>query len=96
MEYYSPIQRNRIVSFAEIWMDLQTVILSMYCILYVLILYINAYMQNLEKLYRWTYLQSWSRDTDIESKYMDTKAGKGGSGSNSKSEIGVYTLLFME
>ena len=52
MEYYSPIQRNRIVSFAEIWMDLQTVILSMYCILYVLILYINAYMQNLEKLYR--------------------------------------------
>ena len=52
MEYYSPIQRNRIVSFAEIWMDLQTVILSMYCILYVLMLYINAYMQNLEKLHR--------------------------------------------
>ena len=27
---------------------------------------------------------------------MDTKAGKGGSGSNSKSDTDVYTLLFME
>ena len=28
MEYYLPIKRNEIVSFAETWMDLQTVIQS--------------------------------------------------------------------
>ena len=28
--------------------------------------YINAYMWNLEKWYRWTYLQSRNRDTGIE------------------------------
>ena len=37
------------------------------------ILYINAYMWNLEKWYRWSYLQSRSRDTDIEDKHIDTK-----------------------
>ena len=28
MEYYSAIKRNKIVPFAEMWMDLETVILS--------------------------------------------------------------------
>ena len=28
MEYYSAIKRNKIVSFAETWMDLETVIQS--------------------------------------------------------------------
>ena len=28
--------------------------------------YINTYMRNLEKWYRWSYLQSRNRDTDIE------------------------------
>ena len=28
MEYYSAIKRNEIVPFAEMWMDLETVILS--------------------------------------------------------------------
>ena len=37
------------------------------------ILYINAYMWNLEKWCRWSYLQSRNRDTDVEKKYMDTK-----------------------
>ena len=41
------------------------------------ILYINAYMWNLEKWYRWTYLQSRNRDTDVENKHMDTKVGNG-------------------
>ena len=53
-------------------------------------------MQNLEKWYRWTYLQSRNRDTDIENKHMDTNAGKGGSGTNWNSEIDMYTLLYME
>ena len=37
------------------------------------ILYINAYMWNLEKWYRWSYLQSRSRDTDVENKLRVTK-----------------------
>ena len=39
--------------------------------------YINAYMWNLEKWYRWTGLQGRNRDTDVENKCMDTKGGKG-------------------
>ena len=38
--------------------------------------YINAYMWNLEKWYRWTGLQGRNRDTDVENKRMDTKGGK--------------------
>ena len=38
------------------------------------ILYNIAYMWNLEKWYRWTYLQSKGRVTDIENKLMVTKA----------------------
>ena len=32
-------------------------------------------MWNLEKWYRETYLQSGNRETDVESKVRDTKAG---------------------
>ena len=30
-------------------------------------------MWNLEKWYKWSYLQSRNRDTDVENKCMDTK-----------------------
>ena len=40
--------------------------------------YINTYMWNLEKWYRWYYLQSRNRDTDVENKCMDTKEERGG------------------
>ena len=49
MEYYSAIKRNEIGSFAETWMDLETVIQSER---EKQISYINAYMWNLEKWYR--------------------------------------------
>ena len=39
--------------------------------------YINAYTWNLEKWYRWTYLQSRNRDRDVENKCMGTEGGKG-------------------
>ena len=44
------------------------------------ILYINAYMWNLEKWYRWTSLQGRNKDTDVdvENKRMDMKGGKRG------------------
>ena len=38
--------------------------------------YIITYMWNLEKWYRWTYLQSRNRVTDVENKRMVTKGGK--------------------
>ena len=38
--------------------------------------YINTYMWNLEKWYRWTCLQGRNTDTDVENKRMDTKGGK--------------------
>ena len=37
--------------------------------------YINTYMWNLEKWYRWTSLQGRNRDTDVENECMDTKGG---------------------
>ena len=36
----------------------------------------EKYMWNLEKWYLGSYLQSRSRDTDEENKYIDTKVGK--------------------
>ena len=38
--------------------------------------YINTYMWNLEKWYRWTGLQDRNWDTDVENKRTDTKGGK--------------------
>ena len=42
--------------------------------------YNNAYMWNLEKWYRWSYLQSRNTDTDVEDKCMDTKGERDGVG----------------
>ena len=42
------------------------------------ILYINAYIWNLEKWYRWTGLQGRNWDTDAENKCMDTTGESGG------------------
>ena len=35
------------------------------------VLYINSYMWNLEKWYRWTYLQGRNRDADVENGHVD-------------------------
>ena len=53
MEYYSAIKRNKIGSFVETWMDLETVIQSeVKSEREKQISYINACMWNLEKWYR--------------------------------------------
>ena len=98
MEYYSAIKRNEIGSFVETWMDLETVIQSEVSQKEKKISYINAYMWNLEKWYRWTSLQSRNWGTDVENKHMDTKWGKrrwGGGGGGMNWEIGIdmYTLM---
>ena len=54
--------------------------------------YINAYMWNLGKWYRWTYLQSRNRDTQVGNKCMDTKGEEGG-GMDWEIGIDIYTLL---
>ena len=53
MDHYSAIKRNEIGSFVEMWMDLETVLLNeVKSEREKQILYINAYMWNLEKWYR--------------------------------------------
>ena len=52
---------------------------------------INTYMWNTEKWYRWSYLQSRNRDSDVENKSMDTKVGRGG-GMDWKIGIDIYTI----
>ena len=49
MEYYSGIKRNKIVSFAAIWMGLEIIILSEVSQTKRQISYDIAYMQNLKK-----------------------------------------------
>ena len=51
-----------------------------------------ACMWNLEKWYRWTYLQSRNRDTDVENKLMVTKQGSGG-GMNWETGTDIYTVM---
>ena len=38
--------------------------------------YINTYMRNLEKRYRWTYFQGRNRDRGIENRCVDTVGGR--------------------
>ena len=62
------------------------------------ILYINAYMWNLEKWYRWTSLQGRNRDTDVEKKHGHqggkvAAGGGGGGGMNWEIGIDIYTLI---
>ena len=99
MEYYSAIKRNKIESFVETWMDLETVIQSgSKSEREKQISYINACMWNLEKWYRWAGLQGRSLDTDVENGHMDTKGGKlwwGWDGVVPNWAIGIdmYTLM---
>ena len=54
--------------------------------------YINAYIWNLQKWHRGTYLQGWNRDADVEDGLW-TQQGKGkGKGVNRESSVGVCTL----
>ena len=47
--------------------------------------YVNAYTWNLEKQYRWFYLQKKNRDKDIENK-------KGSGGMNGEIALNIYPL----
>ena len=66
MEYSSAIKKNETVPTVETWMDLETIIQGKVSEKEKEILYNNAYMQNLGKWYRSTYLQSRKRDRQRE------------------------------
>ena len=57
--------------------------------------YINVYIWNLERLYRWLHLQGRKRDVDVENSFVDTE-GKGEGGPNWESSIDIYTLLHVK
>ena len=54
--------------------------------------YINAFIWNLEKWYRWTHLQS--RNTDVEKKLMDIKGEGGGWDELGDWDWHIYTTTY--
>ena len=68
-------KRNKTGASVEMWMDLESVIQreiqsekQISCI--------NANAWNLEKWYRGTYFQGWSRDADVENRCVDMGLGE--------------------
>ena len=56
------------------------------------ILYINAYIWNLEIWYQWSYMQGSKGDTDIKNRLLDT-LGEEECGTIWENNIETYTLL---
>ena len=54
--------------------------------------YINTYVWNIERQYRWTYLQGSSGDADIENRLVDT-VGEGEGKTNGKSSVETYITI---
>ena len=50
-------------------------------------------MWNLEKWYRWSYLQP-SRDTDVENKCVDTKGERDGVGMNWETGFDTIEIMY--
>ena len=51
-------------------------------------------MWNIEKWYRWSYLQNRNGDTDVENKHMDTKGGRGGWHELGDWDWHIYTAMY--
>ena len=57
-------------------------------------IHVDAYVENLEKQYWWTYLQGRNRDTDVENSLVDTvKDVEGGMNWDSNIEICILPYL---
>ena len=97
MEYYSAIKRNEFESVLVRWMNLEPVCYTQWSMSEreKQILYISAYIWNLEKWYCWTYLKGKNGDTDVENGLVDT-VGEGESEMNGESSINICTLSCVE
>ena len=69
MDYYSAIEKNKIMPFAATWIDLEILILSK--VRQRQISYNVTHIWNLTKEYKWTYLGN--RLTNFKNKLMVTK-----------------------
>ena len=58
-------------------------------------MHIYVYIWNLERWYRWSYLQNSNRDTDIEKRLLDT-VGEVEGGMIWESSIETYTLTYVK
>ena len=76
MEYYSSIKRNTSESILTRWINLDPIIQSE--VREKQMLYINAYIWNLEGRYWWNCLQSSNGDTEIEETLTDKGRGEEG------------------
>ena len=56
--------------------------------------YINTYIGDLEKQYRWTYLQRRNGDADVENGVVDT-VGEGEARKNRESSIDIYIQYYV-
>ena len=80
------------MSFVEMWMDIEPVIQSeIKSEREKQVSWIKAYLKNLEKWCRGTYLQSRNRNAGVENKCKETKEGRGG-GMNWEMWFDIYTL----
>ena len=70
MKILLKLKKNKMVPFAETWMDLDTVIMSEVSLRNT---YDIAYLWNIKKWYKHTCLQSRNRLSDLENKIMITK-----------------------
>ena len=59
------------------------------------ILYIDAYIWNLEGWYWWVCLQSSSGETDIENRLMGKGRGEDGEGEINEESLEAYTLTYV-
>jgi len=96
MEYYSSV-KNRIISFAATWTDLEIVILSEVRQRKTDIIY-PLYVESKKNCKNELYLQNRSRVTDVENKVMVAcvGGGKGKGGINREIEIDRYTPLYVK
>ena len=92
LRYYSALKRNEIRQFAATWMYLEITILSEVTQKGKDKYHDIAYMWNLKKWYKWTYIQNKNRSTDTDSKVF---ASKGESrGVNLETRIKICVLLY--
>ena len=95
VEYYSAITRNAFESVLMRCMNLEPIIQRSKSERERQILYINAYIWNLEIRYQWSYLQGSKGDTDIKNRLLDSVRESEG-GMNWENSTETCTLSYVK